>query len=762
MIRTLAKISLYAALGLSLLVSAGMAGMLSPWVQGYIGKKAAEFLSRKLQAEVRVEGAWFRPMQGLVLKNVEIIDLKGHPFVTAKKVIVDFYRFGPGSELYSFRRVLAEDAVVNLVKYAGDSLLNIPRPRKPAPEKNEPFGIGKIQLRVGDLQARNVHFVYQDQNRCGKEKGMDYHFIEVSQIDAQVRDFYFSGDTMQFHIARVKGKERSGLDLLHMEGDFRLGPKGLSGENVLARTPFSSLDCDFRFVSDDWVAWDEFVEKMYLEGTIRESKLNLKDIGPFASMMYEMDNEVRLQGDVFGRIPDLRSKNLSLETGKETRFRGSARLTGLPDIEETFMRIQAKAISATLSDLENIRLQGNLPLSHYLTLPPQLRQLGYVNITGEFTGFYNDFVSNARFMTGLGNVKTDLRLRQETGGRLSYQGQISTQDFFLGKIIDLPESIGKISLDGRIEGQGTDLDDAWMKMDIGIQKISAEGYTYQNSRITGEFQEKQFNGKIRIADPNLKFRFEGMIDLGGDYPEFNFVAQLEEARLEKLGLLSRGDSLVNLVAGIRANFIAPSIDALEGVINLNDLVYTEKGQTYKAGRILLSTSALADGTRSLNLLSDFADADLRGKVFFTRIPATIGIFVSNYLNSFRRQEAPLQEDYSGQSFAYNIHLKNLDMITGLFVPWLNISHHTRFRGHFDSYKRLFNLDGTIDTLTIYGIRMNRFILNGHSQHDRISLHMGCERALFYNAGDEKASGYGIDSLQFVANIRQDRDRKSVV
>ncbi len=354
-----------------------------------------------------------------------------------------------------------------------------------------------------------------------------------------------------------------------------------------------------------------------------------------------------------------------------------------------------------------------------------------------------------------GSLTTDLRLRQEMDGRLFYQGGLTTSNFYLGKILSLPQSVGRISLTGKVEGRGTTFEDTWMQLDCDINKIELYGYSYQNCKISGEFDEKKFNGNFSVNDPGLKLDFDGLIDLGGDYAEYDFTAQVAEARLQKLNLLHRDDSLCNLQFNVRANFIATHFDDLEGVINLTDLQYSEKGQTYRSGKTLLSTTALADGTRTLNLLSDFADIDLSGRLFFTRIPATIAIFVSNYLNTFRRTETPAQEDYSGQNFTYNIKLKDIDILTGLFLPWLKVSHNSVFRGNFDSFGRVFRIEGNVDTLSVKNIKLGKFYLNAQSFSDRIALHTGCRRVVIYEQKDNPSLTFGLDSFQLVSNIRHD-------
>lgn len=61
------------------------------------------------------------------------------------------------------------------------------------------------------------------------------------------------------------------------------------------------------------------------------------------------------------------------------------------------MRIKARRLTTTYKDICSLVIPGGSKLCETLTIPPQLQRLGYLNINGNFTGFYNDFVANAVF-----------------------------------------------------------------------------------------------------------------------------------------------------------------------------------------------------------------------------------------------------------------------------------------------------------------------------------------------------------------------------
>ncbi len=745
-LRNITKWLFYLAVILAFVVSTGSALMLHPYFQ----RKAASALAARLTAiagtPIRISSAYLSPNGTLHLKHFVVEDSTGLPVIDADRFSLRLSSFSPFGKRLVIGNIELENANVQVIKYYGDSSLSLVKIlRKFIPTDTAPFGIGKKHLIVKRLSLESCHFTYQNSNKCGrKSAGMDYHFIEVSNISGLIRNYHLTGDSMEFTIDRLAGKEKSGLDIEDLRGAVELTPRRMTAQNLYARTPYSELDLDLEFRCYDWIDWEYFIDRMYMKAEIKKGRLNMRDLGPFYTPFYTMNQELRFYGKAEGTIPMLTSRELTVETGNASRFSGSVTLIGLPEPEATYMRIKAHTLTTNYKDVCNLVMPGGRKLCEDITVPAVLQKLGYLNIRGDFTGFYNDFVANAIFSTALGRVYTDLRLNTDSLQRLSYSGNLRTEQFYLGKILDLPDAIGRVSLNGSVNGTGTDPKTLKAELNLNVPAIEIGGYTYTGSSIDGIVENASFSGILSVNDSNLKFDFDGSIDFSNPLMEFNFDATLHYAYLQRLNIAQRGDSLCKLSFTVNANFLASNLYDLEGYININKLKYSEKNTEYHTGKIILATSVQPDGNRTLSLLSGIADADIKGRYSLATLGPSLKTFLENFLVTFRRQGEAIA-DLSDQNFSYTLKIKNFDIISGIFFPWLNISRNANISGYFDARQTLFNLKAGADTLSLYGLKFKKFFVNGQTLNHRLEIKTGSADVLLW-PGEDATLVYHIDSL----------------
>ncbi len=743
---------------LALVLSVSFAILQSQRVQTLLAQKFAEKLSRELHTHVSIGKLRITPLLSIVIEDLKIHDKQGGPFVVVKEFTALIGGLKPASKLLYLKNLQIDSADIRIVKHQGDSLLNYHLFTDYFSGKTSSSDISNAKpwtILCSNLSLKRGHFVFNDQNMPPDDEGMAYFFIEASNIASVMQNIEIDGDTFDFKVKEFSATEKGGMEIDQFTGKFRLTPKYLKATEVKATSPLAKLDLDFTFKTDEYEDWYEFIDSVYISGNVRYARLNLTQFLPFSTSVKGLDNWIEFTGNGSGTVSNLKGNNIMLKFGSNSLFEGDVRMTGLPEIEETYMNIGVKNFTTTIEDVEGIAIGVNESVSNYFVLPRTLKKLGYLKVKGNFTGFYNDFVSNADFMTGIGNVSTDLSLKQLKGSDFAYAGHIKTTNFDLGKLFDLTNNTGLISVDARVNGQGFDFNTAVAQVNGTINSLTLNNYAYTNTTVNVELAEKQLNGSLEVKDPNLYFAVEGSIDMTDTVPDFNFVSEIKNARLQKLNLIDRNDSLVSLSVDIRANFQASGIDNMIGMINLTNLRYTENQHHYKANKITLSTTAQQNGNKSINLISDFLDVDIRGLVHFDQISSSINLFIQNYLYSFKNRHNLVTEDITGQNFSYNVYLKNIDPISKLFFPWIRPSHHTRFQGFLDSKNRQFRIEGQCDTLFVEGTQFVKWKLNGQTLQNLISVHMGSEKLILDAEYPGDTSATSIDSVYFVSNILND-------
>jgi len=350
-------------------------------------------------------------------------------------------------------------------------------------------------------------------------------------------------------------------------------------------------------------------------------------------------------------------------------------------------------MQTSIIDIEHL-ITGNE--AEQSIFPIGFQQLGLIKYKGNFTGFINDMVAYGLFKTNLGNVTTDLGVKITEEKSFVFAGLVETENFELSKLIENEKSrFDKISLDIEVKGYYESSENYLANIDGSISKFDFNNYQYNDIELNGLLANKKFNGLIKINDPNGRLNFTGKMDFAAEIPKFNFLASIENVQLDRLNLLPKlEDGVLSLI--IESNFVGNNFDDLSGEINLiNGLLYTPKAEvdlnflTIKAER--------DEFQKKITLKSDLADGELSGQYNFSKFKRTISEYLYNYLPSSDKIKKSNKHNAETEDFEFNfnIRLKEINMLTSLLLPKINVSNYGDFKGSFNSKENKLDLEGNL-------------------------------------------------------------------
>jgi hypothetical protein len=204
-------------------------------------------------------------------------------------------------------------------------------------------------------------------------------------------------------------------------------------------------------------------------------------------------------------------------------------IEGLPKVESILASIQLEPNSVIHTpDLQ--QYIGSPEINKYV------QKFGDIAIQGRFDGYPQDFKANAKLQTALGNADLDTYFIQKENQLPAYQGTIALQDFNLGALVD-QNAVGKISMNGNIEGKGFTLETLDTHFDGQVASLQALDYTYQNINLDGNFKNKFFEGKVNSLDNNAHLNLEGTIDFNKPKPELKLTSEVTLLDFKKLGFM---------------------------------------------------------------------------------------------------------------------------------------------------------------------------------------------------------------------------------
>jgi hypothetical protein len=694
-------------------------------VQTLLAHRAATYLSDELNTEVTIGGFRLNWFLEAVITDIKILDKHNHILLQAKKIRADVKFIDLKKRHLTLNAIALTNADVNLIQYKTDSSLNlqfiIDYFTSPVVDTtySEPW-----LLQVDNAKLIGSHFALRDERYMKPGKGIDFSDMDFSQLNLEVENISFRGDSILGNITQFTCKEKSGFRLDDFTTRAIVCPRGLTAKNLQVTTENSRLSMDLKFEYDHWNAYNYFLDSIRIKAAIKPSQLDMRDIVYFIPDIDGMADIFDFSGNIKGTISSFTAKDFHLAFGKHTSFKGNITMNGLPDIAETFVNLKTDEFYTNVADVQSFTLpysQG----SNKIVLPDALTKLGNVSVNGRFTGFYNDFVSKATFVTDVGQITTDILLTNNKAKKsYEYNGEILVKDFNAGKILNVIQ-LGTVNLYANIKGKNFSLDRADLTMKGEITDLQYEGNTIGLINIDGEFRQKRFTGGVYVNDELLALNFLGSADFSSELPAFDFKADIAHANLAKLNLMTN-DSTVILSTSTDFRFQGNTIDNLMGALHFSNTSFTMGHKTLKMNDLSVSTTALKNGGKRMQVNSDFVNAVFSGQYTFDDMADYLTMVFTEFLPSLSQsQKLPVRLNRG--SFDYTIQLHHTDSLTEMFLPWIKINTQTVISGTFDPGLGLVNVNGRSPLIVLSGISLRNWTLTGSTENKSLAVRMDCSQ-----------------------------------
>ena len=541
-----------------------------------------------------------------------------------------------------------------------------------------------------------------------KKNALNVKKLRVSDIQMDFDDALYAGDTISGRLNHMQAMEQSGLTVKEFYGDVEVSSTHIGLRNMLLRTNKSELKDRFALRYNTFRDFKDFVNKVSLNVNLDESRFTFDDIAYFAPdlskskyIARQRARPIQLSGKVSNTISRIRGKEVELRLGR-THFKGDFRIKGLPDVANLSINVRVDALHTDMSEVRSL-----LP---DVVIPPQYDKLGNLHFEGWFRGFTDNFVAFGDLRTDIGRAKSDIQVVTDRGIP-SYSGDLKLYNFKLGEFINDPHNFGQLSFDLKLKGRGLQLKDLHADVKGTVNEISVKNYTYTNVAVDGKMDKKRFTGMLEVNNDDVQLDFKGVVDLNGEMPEYEFIADVNKIHLQKLNLVDASKMPEDLILSGNTilNLKGNSIDNIEGNADVYDFHFSRGGKTFDIDTLLVS-SYFANNSRSVNIVSDVLNADINGKFNFAELPNAFKHYLHQYF-PFRFADAP---NTKTQQLDFDIDINNPIPVTQVFLPQLKSLPQGKITGKFDSGAKALQLDIDVPTTDIEGTQIHTFTLKAHS------------------------------------------------
>ncbi len=714
--------------------------------QTWAAHRATGYLSSELGTRVEIGKLKFSFFKNVTLENVFLEDMHHDTLVSGKSITINVRKFDYKKYKLDLHEATLNNVKVKLVKYVGEPDWNFQFladyfDSGPSTKKDTTTSPWKITY--GALSLQNVDFTYRlmrDTDRV--VRNMNYNNIHVSKVYGRISDIDFRGDSIFGQITNLNAVEQCGIELKNLTTKALVSSTILRCDSLYLRTANSVVRGRFSFNYSTWEDYLDFINKVYIKGRLKDStSVSFKDIAYFAEELNDFKEVISLKGKVRGYVNDLSGTAMDVRYKDHTQFKGDMSITGLPDIDKSYIHFDAEKLSTSITDLEKIPVPP-FDKPTYLKLPKELRKLGVINYKGKFDGFMNNFATYGTFKTNIGAVRTDIQVNSaSTVSPVQYSGSISTTAFDFSKLFSNSNIVGPISLNAKVKGQGITLKELDTQFDGTVQSITYNNYRYDNLKIDGLFKDKKFKGELVSQDSSANFDFNGSIDFNNKLPKFDFISTINNFDLQKTNFTT--PQLNGTVSSqIFIKLEGDNLDNLSGQINLDNTIYKTNGKKYTLSTFNLEFNQ-QDVIKNIKLNSDIVNAELSGKYKLSTLPEAFTQYLNSYFPTFIKTNT--RYIYSDRA-DINVKIKNFTIVKELFLKNLMISPNTTIEGSFDASISYLYLKTNSDLIEYAGVKFKENKININSLVHGVSIYYAANSI---NVSDSFA--FKNPSLDIVAN-----------
>ena len=537
------------------------------------------------------------------------------------------------------------------------------------------------RMHIGILKIEDGFFRNDKQSIKPLLAGFDGRHVEFASANAVLTNINWDKDTVTGHF-EIAAKERSGFEVKKLIADAKFTPKEMTFNNLDIRTNNSYIHRYFRMSYNNFNDMKDFIHSVNMQGDFDGSEIDSDDIAFFAPGLKKWKKKFILKGKVRGSVDALVGREMLVKAGNNTLLDGDISLTGLPDINQTFIDLKANDFRTTYGDAVTI-----IPAIRKVT-SPDLRKIQYVNFKGNFTGFVRDFVTFGTIQTNLGTVTTDINMKLPPGHEPVYSGSFSTDNFRFGEFID-EKTLGTVALSATIKGSGFSDETRNMIVDGNIRFIDYNKYRYQNIGIKGRFDKKLFQGFASMRDNNAGLDLNGKIDFNGKTPLFDLKADIAHANLKMLKLTN--DNL-SFKGKLDLNFSSNNIDNFTGTARINDAELWKDGKLLPLDSLTVASWNDDNGTKNLFVTSNEFDGKVTGDFKLNELPSAFSFLLNKYYPSYIKALGKLPPT---RAFSFTINTAYVDDLLHLIDTNLSGLNYSRLEGNMDLPKNELNVSANI-------------------------------------------------------------------
>lgn len=677
------KITLWTLLIVLLLLTGFAFALRLPSVQTAVVHKITDFLSSELKTKVTIGSVDFVFFKTFRFHQLYVEDEKQDTLLYVDKLDAAISLLSINDQKIRISKVTLAQGLFNLKRFKERKGLNLDiitdyfADNDTTPSKKKPWDVA-----LDNIKVENIDFRYNDYRWDDFTPLVDFDDIKVDNFNAELSDFYLH-DSVYFNAENISFREQKGFAIEKLNTKVGFTDSILHCDELTLKTAQSNVHGQIAFLFDRWEDFEEFIEKVRIQSSFTSSILSSNDLAFFARELKGLNKIVTVQGDVKGTIDRLRGRNMIINYGAKCVMAGNIAMSGLPDIEQTYIEADLKKLVLNQKEIETIP-QYPFYENEKIEIPQWLAKAGDLKFKGHFTGYIYDFVTYGNIETALGNLSADVNLKLDTDNE-KYSGNVSANEFDIGTLFDAEDVLGRTTFNLNVKGKYFDINKMNAEVEGNIAKLHFNKYDYSNVDIKGSVAKKLFNGFLNVNEDNLGLVFNGKVDFNQAKPIYDFEADIDHLKPYALHLL-KGNGNGEFGGNVKMDFEGDNIDNMNGIALLRDVSYLQDGKVIEIDSLSFVSTKYKD-KYNISLKSDLIDASVDEVKKLSTAYYSLWNTITSYVPTLK----PYEKKIFDENCQFEINIKNLDPVFNIFYPPLHIAPGTALSGEINSMTKHIDL-----------------------------------------------------------------------
>ncbi len=569
----------------------------------------------------------------------------------------------------------------------------------------------------------------------------DGQHVFFKKINADLKKINWVSDTVTFKL-NISAIERSGLQIDELKSNIVAYPNVINFNNLLLKTNNSTIKNKLSFSFADFNKdISSFVTNMNINADLKDTKIAVSDLAFFSPDVKQfVPYDIQLTGKVKGTVASFAANDLNLATGN-TQLNGDLIMRGLPNANKTYIDFTNGNLSTNYNDISKFAPS----LTKIKTV--NLNALGNIKFIGNYSGYFNDFVTYGKITTNLGIVDADLNLKLPTDGvtQPSYNGKILTSSFNLGKLLN-NNTIGNIGFNGKINGQSFDINKINADINGTTTVFEYNGYKYQNITTNGNLNQKKYVGSIDVNDPNLVANLSGTIDIANAKPILDIKGSIKKSDFQKLKFINQD---LSYVGDFDINATGANINDFNGTINLTNAVFKNKAEILPFSFLNISSKQTALGN-DIQFISNEFEGDINGKFTFNNLGSAFTLFLHQYYPDVFSKPKTYDPN---QIFNFNLTTRNIDQYLKIFTSDVIGFNNAVINGNINTSANTASFNGTIPFMAFGKYKLSDLVINGSGNSDSLSSVIKVAKAEITDSVAFENSEVNINTVNNATNFK---------